>query len=307
MQAQYTETINTNNPGRSQGAFAVGTGIAQLEGSIFYRTEEHRLQQNERDYTGTSFQLRFGAVSERLEFSVFGNYSHVNQTDFNNSLSTSASFGNFSRFTLGGKYLVFDPLKFFGEKKVSLLSWRAKNKLNWKDLIPAVSVYAGANFDFSESNLLTPPDNTSISPRIELITQNNWGRWVFVTNLVADRISTDFPSYELLLTTTHSITRKWAIFGEYQTIKSDFYSDELGRGGLTYLITNHWQVDSSVTFNFKDTPTVFQVNLGMSYRLDFHKDAVIEQTSDFQNNGGKEKKKKKKNKLNLEEEKNGGL
>jgi hypothetical protein len=309
MQAQYTETINTNNPGRSQGAFAVGNGVAQFEGSIFYRAEEHKLQRYERDLIGTSFQLRYGAVTERLEFSVFGNYSRVNQTDFNGSVSTATSFGNFSRFTLGGKYLVFDPLKFFGEKEVNLLSWKANKRLNWKDLIPAVSVYAGANFDFSEKNLLTPSDDAPISPRIELITQNNWGRWVFVTNLVADRISTDFPSYELLLTMTHSINGKWAVFGEYQAIKSDFYSDDLGRGGLTYLVNNDWQIDSSVTFNFKDTPTVFQVNLGMSYRLDFHKDAPIEQTSDFKGDGKKEKKKKKKkkNKLNLEEEENGGL
>jgi hypothetical protein len=309
MQAQYTETINTNNPGRSQGAFAVGNGVAQFESSMFYRAEEHKLQRYERDRIGTSFQLRYGAVTERLEFSVFGNYSRVNQTDFNGSVSTATSFGNFSRFTLGGKYLVFDPLKFFGEKEVNLLSWKANKRLNWKDLIPAVSVYAGANFDFSEKNLLTPPDDAPISPRIELITQNNWGRWVFVTNLVADRISTDFPSYELLLTMTHSINGKWAVFGEYQAIKSDFYSDDLGRGGLTYLVNNDWQIDSSVTFNFKDTPTVFQVNLGMSYRLDFHKDAIIKQTSDFKGDGKKEKKKKKKkkNKLNLEEEENGGL
>jgi hypothetical protein len=309
MQAQYTETINTNNPGRSQGAFAVGNGVAQFEGSIFYRAEEHKLQRYERDLIGTSFQLRYGAVTERLEFSVFGNYSRVSQTDFNGSVSTATSFGNFSRFTLGGKYLVFDPLKFFGEKEVNLLSWKANKRLNWKDLIPAVSIYAGANFDFSEKNLLTPPDDAPISPRIELITQNNWGRWVVVTNLVADRISTDFPSYELLLTMTHSINGKWAVFGEYQAIKSDFYSDDLGRGGLTYLVNHDWQIDSSVTFNFKDTPAVFQVNLGMSYRLDFHKDAPIEQTSDFKGDGKKEKKKKKKkkNKLNLEEEENGGL
>jgi hypothetical protein len=305
LQAQYTETINTNNPGRSQGAFAVGKGVAQIEGSLFYREDDHALQRYERDYIGTSFQLRYGAVTERLEFSLFGEFSKFNQTDFNGSVSSESSFANFSRLTLGAKYLVFDPLKFFGEKKINLKSWKANNRLNWRDLIPAVSVYAGANLDFTEGNLLTPPDDAPISPRIELITQNNWGRWVFVTNIVADRISTDFPSYELLLTMTHSINGKWAVFGEYQTIKSDFYSDDLGRGGVTYLVNKDWQVDSSVTLNFKDTPTIFQVNLGMSYRLDFHKDAPIEQTKNLDGNG--KKSKKKKNKLNLEEEENGGL
>jgi hypothetical protein len=306
VNAQYTETINTNNPGRSQGAFAVGKGVAQIEGSLFYRAEEHLLQRYERDYIGTSFQLRYGAVSEKLEFSIFGTYNSINQTDFNGTVSTETSFSNFSRFTVGAKYLLFDPYQFFGEKKVNLLSWKANNKLDWRDLIPAVSVYAGANFDFSENNLLTPPDDSTISPRLELITQNNWGRWVFVTNFVADRITTDFPSYQWLLTMTHSLSNKWAIFAEYQGLKSDFYSDDLGRGGVTYLVTKDWQVDSSVTLNFKDTPTVFQVNVGMSYRLDFHKDTPIEQTSDPQADGKKEKKKKKKNKLNLEGE-GGGI
>jgi hypothetical protein len=105
---------------------------------------------------------------------------------------------------------------------------------------------------------------------------------------------------------THSLNNKWAIFAEYQGLKSDFYSDDLGRGGVTYLVTKDWQVDTSITLNFKDTPTVFQVNVGMSYRLDFHKDTPIQQTSDPEADGKKEKKKKKKNKLNLEGE-GGGI
>lgn len=304
LQAQYTETINTNNPGRSQGAFAVGKGVAQIEGSLFYRAEEHNLQRYEREIIGGNFQIRYGAVTERLEFSMIGAYNSANQTDFNGAISSESSFANFSRYTLGAKYLIFDPLIFFGEKKVNLTSWKANNRLSWRDLIPAVSVYAGANLDFSEDNLLTPPEDAPISPRVELITQNNWGRWVFVTNIVADRLSTDFPSYELLLTMTHSINGQWAVFGEFQFIKSDFYSDDLGRGGVTYLVNKDWQIDSSVTLNFKDTPTVFQVNLGMSYRLDFHKDTPIKQTKNL--DGAGKKSKNKKNKLNLEED-NGGL
>lgn len=301
--AQYTETINTNNPGRSQGAFAVGTGVAQIEGSLFYRTDEHRLQNYERDYIGTSFQLRYGALSEKLEFSLFGTFDSVNQTDFNGPVFTETSFSNFSRFTFGAKYLVFDPLQVFGEKEASIRSWKANHSINWRDLIPAVSIYAGANFNFSDINLLIPPDVPAVTPRVELITQNNLGRWVVVTNFVVDYLTTDYLTYQWLLTTTHSLNNKWAVFAEYQGLKSDFYSDDLARGGVTYLINNDWQVDSSLTFNFKDTPTVFQVNLGMSYRIDFHKDAEIKQTK----NGGKNgsgKGKKKKNKINLEEGEN---
>ncbi|WP_164510904.1 transporter [Nonlabens xiamenensis] len=305
--AQYTETINTNNPGRSQGAFAVGKNVAQVEGSLFYRAEEHDLQLYERDIAGFSFQLRYGALNERLEFSYIGSFDAATQTDQLGSLNTETSFSNFSSSTLGAKYLVFDPLVFFGEKEVNLLSWKANHSLDWRDLIPAVSVYAGANLNFSENNPFTPPLDPTISPKFALITQNNWGRWVFVMNFIVDRVTTDFPSYEWILTMTHSINGKWAIFGEYQGFKSDFYSDDLGRGGVAYLINKDWQVDVSGTLNFKDTPSLFQVNAGMSYRLDFHKDEEIKQTKDWDGTGEPKKKKKKKNKLNTEGDDGRGL
>ncbi|WP_435681732.1 transporter [Nonlabens sp.] len=302
--AQYTETINTNNPGLSQGAFAVGNGVAQVEGNVFYRAEQHDLQRYERDYTGLSMQLRYGAFMERLEFSYIGTFASVNQMDNRGFGNVETSFSNFSRSTLGVKYLVFDPLKFWGEKKVNIMSWKANHKLNWKDLVPAVSIYAGANINLSDPNSLTPPNDPAFSPRFELITQNNWGRWVFVTNFIVDRITTDYPSYEWIATMTHSINRKWAVFGEYQGFKSDFYSDDLGRGGLAYLVSKDWQVDASATFNFKDTPTVLQFNVGMSYRFDFHKeDERISQKKNLKgtgdDSGKKAKKDKKKKKIDF--------
>lgn len=299
--AQYTETINTNNPGFSQGAFAVGKGVAQIEGNLFYRAEQHDLQRYERDFTGLSMQLRYGAFMEQLEFSFIGSFASVNQMDNRGFGDVPSSFSNFSRSTIGAKYLVFDPLKFFGEKQINLLSWKANNRLNWRDFVPAVSIYAGANIDLSATNSLTPPNDPSFSPRFELITQNNWGQWVFVTNFIVDRVTTDFPSYEWILTMTHSINGKWAVFGEYQGFKSDFYSDDLGRGGVAYLITKDWQVDASATLNFKDTPSIFQVNMGMSYRFDFHKDDErISQKKNLKGTGGdSDKKEKKKKKIDF--------
>jgi hypothetical protein len=297
IHAQYTETINTNNPGRSQGAFAVGTGIIQAEGSFFYSRQKHTPLNYERNLGGLSFQLRYGAFFEELEFSYIGEFASANQTNISSFGNTKTNFSNLSESTLGAKYLVFDPLKFFGEKGGNLYSWRANNVLNWKDFVPAVSVYAGANINFSDPNSFTPPGDASVSPRFEIITQNNFGNVVLVLNGVFDRVSTDFPSYEFLATITHTVAARWAVFGEYEALISDFYSDDLFRAGATYLVTNDWQVDGSATFNFKDTPSVFQVNIGMAYRLDFHKDKEIEIDAD----GSKSKKKKKKNKINLEE------
>jgi hypothetical protein len=297
--AQYTETINTNNPGRSQGAFAVGTGVVQAEGSFFYGKQKHTPLNYERNLGGLSFQIRYGAFFEELEFSYIGEFTSANQTNFSGFGNSETSFSNLSESILGAKYLVFDPLKFFGEKGNNLYSWRANNVLNWKDFIPAVSVYAGANINLSDANSFTPPGDAKISPRFELITQNNFGNMVFVMNGVFDRVGTDFPSYEFLATLTHTVAARWAIFGEYEALISDFYSDDLLRGGATYLVTNDWQIDGSVTFNMKDTPSVFQANFGMSYRLDFHKDEELEIDAD--GNKVKKSKKKKKNKINLEE------
>lgn len=275
--AQYTETINTNNPGQSQGAFAVGTNVIQVEASAFYRDEDHDLLNYQREIIGTAFQLRYGLLWEELEISYFGTYENVDET-FNQGFGSSEnSFSNFSRSTLGAKYLIFDPIKKWGEREVNLYSYHDNRRIKWKDLVPAVSVFAGANLDFSNPNSLLPPDIATVSPRLELITQNNFGAWVFVSNIIADRVGTDFPTYGGIFTLTHSINNKWAAFGEFQTLISDFYSDDIARAGGAFLINRNWQVDASAAINFKDTPGLYQVNIGMSYRLDLHKDPVIQQ------------------------------
>ena len=50
-----------------------------------------------------------------------------------------------------------------------------------------------------------------------------------------------------------------------------FLSGMFGLGG-GFLMNKDLQLDSAVTLNFKDTPSVFAVNFGISYRLDRHKD-----------------------------------
>jgi hypothetical protein len=272
LQAQYTQTINTNQPGRSQGAFSVGTMVLQGEGSIFYRTEDHDLQNYERDVIGASYQLRFGAFLEELEFSYIGEFSSAQETRFSSSGNSEGEFANISRSTLGAKYLIFDPIKKWGERKDNIRSWKANQGPRWRDLIPAVSVFAGANLFFSEPNSFTPPNNPSVSPRVEIITQNNYGPWVLVINLIGDQFTTDFSSYQGIVTVTHAFNKRWAGFAEFQTIIGDFYSDELIRAGAAYLINRGWQVDFGLTTNFKSTPSIFQANVGMSYRLDWHKD-----------------------------------
>ena len=109
-----------------------------------------------------------------------------------------------------------------------------------------------------------------ISPKVMLITQNHLGdgSWVFVTNIIADYIATDYPSYGYIITLTKGISRKWSGFIENQGYKSDFYSDAIFRGGAAFLLSKNMQIDASISHNLKDTPSVFYGGVGFSWRYD---------------------------------------
>ena len=149
-----------------------------------------------------------------------------------------------------------------------------------------------------------------MSYRAALITQNNfYGGWVFVTNLMMDRISSDQQDLHYILTLTHSFNPKWAVFIEKHGIKSDFYADNLVRFGGGYLFNKDLQFDTAVTLNFKDTPSVFSVNFGVSYRLDRHVDKpkINNNSSAKDQNKRKSRSKKKKSKKKKVEDFDEGL
>ena len=156
-------------------------------------------------------------------------------------------------------------------------------------------MYAGANFDFAD-NPFTPEPESTISPKFILSTQNNWiGGFVFVTNIIVDRVTTDFPTYSYILTLTHATNRYFSIFVENQGIKSDFYADQLFRGGAAVLITPDFHIDASVTLNFKDTPSRFYGRVGVAYRFDMHsEDEYIEEKGKAGRTDKKAEKAKKK-------------
>lgn len=133
-----------------------------------------------------------------------------------------------------------------------------------------------------------------------IATQNNFSSgWVLVTNFSKDRIGSDFSDFEYIVTLTKAINQQWVLFGETQGIKSDYYADNLFRFGGAYLWNKDFQLDTAVTFNTKDTPSVFGVNIGASYRLDFHKDPEADKDNgtdvleEYERKANKKKKKKK--------------
>lgn len=307
--SQYTEVINSNRPGVSSSAFSVGTNVIQLEVGPFILKEEHTPLKYEVSGFGVDFSARYGLLLEQLEINIEGTYQNDTFTDNRSLISSEHKRSNFKSFTLGAKYLVFDPYKNAEEDKPNLYSWKANRGFKWKSLIPAVAVYAGVNYD-TKNNPYIAPGIEGISPKIMIATQNNFaGGWVFIMNLIKDRIGTDQSDFQYILTLTHSFNPKWVVFGEAQGISSDYYADNLFRFGGAYLLSKDFQLDTAVTFNTKDTPSVFSVNFGASYRFDFHVDKEIDNNSDAKAEGKRKSratKKKKKSKRKQDDFNDGG-
>lgn len=306
VSAQYTEMINTNRPGGSQGAFSVGTNVIQVETGFSYGKEKHELLKTETNAWAIDYSVRYGFWKERLEVSVMGEFQSSQVTDNRSANSREYSLSNFRSNTVGAKYLIYDPYRKRELEGPNLYSWKANNKTQWADLIPAISVYAGANFDFAD-NPYTPEAESSISPKLVLATQNNFiGGWVFVTNIIVDRVTTDFPTYGYIVTLTHATNRWFSVFIENQGFKSDFYSDQLLRGGAAALINPNLQVDFSLTYSLKDTPSRLYGRAGLAYRFDMHnKDEYLEDKEIKEEKEKLEKDKKNERENELEPEDDG--
>ncbi len=297
VSAQYTETLNSNRPGNSQGAFSVGRNVLQFETGLGIGKEEHSLLNTETNVFTFDYSVRYGFFKEELEISLIGTYQSNTITSTVGNVSNEIKQSNFKSNTIGAKYLFYDPFRKRELEGPNLYSWKANNRFQWEDLIPAISIYGGANIDFAD-NPFTPETESSISPKLVLATQNNWlGGWVFVTNIIVDRITTDYPSYGYILTLTHTPTDWFSVFIENQGIKSDFYADQLLSAGTAILLSKDLHVDASVLINFKDTPSRLFGRIGIAYRFDMHdKDEYIEEKGKAGKGKRDEKKGKKKNK-----------
>ncbi|MGB5943244.1 MAG: transporter [Leeuwenhoekiella sp.] len=272
---QYTETINSNRPGQSQGAFSVGRGVLQLESGLIYSDESHEILATETSGWGADFLLRYGLLFEQLEINVGGSYAYETITRTSGNAAELNQSG-FPRLMVGLKFLIYDPYKNY-EKKVNLYSYHANNKPDWRALIPAVSVYSGTNFVYNENPFFSAPgvpagSQEGFTPQAALITQHNYMSLVWVNNIIADYFTTDYPTYTWITTLTHSFDEKFAGFVEYQLINSDIYADDLVRFGGAFLASKNFQLDLSALMNFKETPRRLQITLGLSFRLDGHKD-----------------------------------
>ena len=261
---QYTDEINSNRPGETMSAFAVGKSVFQVESGIYGITQNHSILGYDSNGFGIDLVLRYGFFKEKLELLADFQY----QYEYLNPALAFPERSAFKQTILGAKYLIYDPFKNY-EKNINVYSWKSNHSFNWRQLIPAVSVFAGANITLADNPYYFSPD-AAISPKVILIAQNHLGdgSWVFVTNIIADYIGTDYPSYGYGITLTKGFSRKWSGFIENQGYMSDFYSDSIVRGGAAFLIHNDLQVDASISSSLKDTPSILYGGIGFSWRYD---------------------------------------
>ena len=209
--SQYTEIINSNRPGSSHGAFAVGVNVFQLETGISGHSLEHsNLNNSKIDGLNFNYLFRYGFLNEKLEVFLDGNIITRNILDNNyiNNYSTDIKETIIGKQTLGFKYLFFDPYKNKKWHGENVYSWNAGRKIKLTDFIPAISAIVGSSFNFDDriqyddlffkvKQPLHPdlfndgiirsinfyqPEQT-ISPFIGLATQHHFkGRWVVVNN-----------------------------------------------------------------------------------------------------------------------------
>lgn len=269
--SQYTEIINSNNPGESMGAYSVGRKVAQLEMDFFYEQSEHKLLKYKQLNFGTSYQIRYGVGWERLELILNGTFLHNFYTNTQRGFYDIKT--GFYKNTLGAKFLIYNP-KYY--EKINLYSWRANHKFSWKRLIPAVSVYVGANF-FPKNYFLHElysTDTKKITPKALISLQSHPTQsTVLIANFTGDNFISKERELGYIFTIVQNLNEsRWSIFAENQGVKSPYYSDLLFRLGGSFLITKNLQANAWAGTSWKNTPLRQSVSVGFSYRFyDNHK------------------------------------
>lgn len=261
LNAQITNTINSNRPGKSFGAYAVGKKVIQFESGLYNENKKHILMQDTSYGIGAELDVRYGAFLEQLEFIAEIDY----KVDYLKNPYVDKTRTGLNNFRLGAKYLIYDPWKRY-EGHQNMYSWKDNRAFKWRYLIPAITAYAGANIKIG-NNPYTFANDAVISPKLMLLLQQTLSpKWAVVTNIIGDKITTDYPTYGYIITVTHGINFKWSVFGENQGFKSNYYADNIVRAGAAYLLSNNLQVDASFGFNFKDSPKVNMFGIGFSWR-----------------------------------------
>lgn len=277
VNAQYTEVINSRRPGFTDSPFSVGTDVLQFESGLFYEKTNDDINNLKTSSFGTDIMVRYGKFFEKLEMNLNLSFQHDN-INFEDPLAEDLSRLGLSQLTVGGKYLVY--MSKFKDKSKEIRSWKAKNKFDYKRLIPSVAVYAGVNIPITKnyvrfSNIDPRFVKDKFSPKIALYTQNNFSdKFVFLMNFIMDRIGSGVKENSYILTGTYSINDQISVFGEHQGIfKDDNIPNDFQFGlGTAYLLAKDKQVDLSLRRIGDRSSSTYLVSAGFAWRIDKHND-----------------------------------
>lgn len=296
--AQYTDIVNSNRPSESMSAFAVGRTVIQLEGGLGYINEkDNTFEVDSLDYKANGvvgdLNVRYGFFKEELEAILELSY----QNDTQEFSVRDRSRNGLKSSTVGLKYLVYDPYKFY-EETVNLYSWKANHKFKMNQLIPIVAVYGGMNLNFTNNKFLIGAEELAIvSPKLMLITQNIFGKQiVFITNTFLDKMITSGQQLGYLLTITKGFNERWSAFAEFKGLSNKYYKDNFFSAGGAYLLHGNLQVDASISKSLKDSPSILYGGIGITWRSDTnYKDHLIKTPEKNKADKAKKEKKKKNN------------
>jgi len=292
MHAQYTNVINSNKPGFSESPYSVGTGIYQFESNLFYQDMNAASADNSPQSLGIDLLFRTSFFLEKLEFSTHLTYQR-DQVNPNNTFITDDFMSGLSNATIGAKYLVFQQE--FTDKTKEIRSWKRRTAFDKKRLIPSVAVYAGFNTNFLGELYKT----SKVSPKLGVLLQNDLSNdFNVITNFYYDKMGTDAAEFSYIITGTYSFSDRWSTFFENQGIFKKERKDTNIGTGIAFLMTTNLQVNASARGQFEGDSTGYYASLGVSYRINRHRDPYIELDDDgnpIEDSPEDQLKKKKKN------------
>ena len=281
--AQYTDIINSKRPGFSESPYGIGTDVFQFETGLIYRDSDNEAYLASTKSIGGELFFRYGKFFERLEMNAKIAY----QKDELNGLIDNINTYGISELTIGAKYLIYQQE--YTDKSKEIRSWKRRMAFDKKRLIPSVGIYAGLNTNFLGEDY----KDEGISYKAAILLQNDFtDRLILLTNLIADKISSENEFYAHIITLTYAVTREWSFFVENQGNYKDTESPQFQFGiGAAYLYSRNLQFDASIRTNMFDDYNTMYGALGVAWRLDRHSDEIINKSSP---RGQLMKKKRKK-------------
>jgi hypothetical protein len=261
--AQHTETINSNIPGMSMSPYAVGKTVFQAECNVYYMRETI----NNSNYVGKGFgdnvALRYGFFREEFEAVVTGEYR---QMKYESPTRPSFNTSGFRAFTVGAKYLFYDPFKNYVEK-VNVYSWKAQHSFKWRRLRPAIAGYIGANLNPLNNQIA--PIYPTIGPKAMIMLHNNFNNgMILTTNLVANNFIDETFNYGFILTLSQGFGEKFSVFLENESYFKG-YERIVFTFGATYAVLDNLQVHGAISHAPAGVnPEQTYGGFGLSWRFD---------------------------------------